>query len=80
MSSLDWMDQAACLEIGDEGAFPDKGKPSAPYAKTACGGCVVRKECLRFAFDTGSTSGVFGGLSAKERRYMTPKERQEAVA
>ncbi|OZM72074.1 transcription factor WhiB [Amycolatopsis antarctica] len=40
-------------------------------AKSVCGRCPVRRECLADAIDAGLDTGVFGGLSETERRNLT---------
>ena len=57
--------------------YPDKGGDAKP-AKLVCNGdekrgipaCPVRRECLRDALETDDMHGVFGGLSARERRPL----------
>ncbi|RSD26442.1 WhiB family transcriptional regulator [Amycolatopsis eburnea] len=40
-------------------------------AKAVCAQCPVRSECLADALDAGLDDGVFGGLTAEERRQLT---------
>jgi WhiB family redox-sensing transcriptional regulator len=75
MSLLDvsypaWMDRAACNGT-DVNFFPEVGETAAA-ARALCKDCPVREECLQWAVDRGEEHGVFGGLSAKDRRFIEP--------
>jgi WhiB family redox-sensing transcriptional regulator len=69
--SPDWQLQAACagLGVGAEAFFPDKGG-SSTAAKKVCAACDVRTECLSYALAEGLRYGIFGGLSAHQRRRL----------
>ena len=60
-----WRELAACRSAEPELFFPAEG---AERAKAVCGTCAVRRECLQFALATGQPYGVWGGMSAHERR------------
>jgi WhiB family transcriptional regulator, redox-sensing transcriptional regulator len=60
---------ALCAQTDPELFFPDKGG-SVLAAKTICHGCEVNAECLQWALDHGERWGVWGGLSAFERRKL----------
>jgi hypothetical protein len=68
-----WFLDALCLQVGgEEMFFPDKGQ-SGGEAKGVCAECPVRAECLDYAMRTEDSTvrwGVFGGLSAHERREL----------
>lgn len=73
MQRLDWMDDARCREVGAEEWFPITGGSTAT-AKAICNGdgkrippCLVRAACLRWALDRGERTGIWGGLTARER-------------
>jgi WhiB family redox-sensing transcriptional regulator len=70
----DWWARAACRSADPELFFPISALgPSldqAAAAKSVCEDCQVRQECLSFALSTGQAHGVWGGLSADERRGM----------
>lgn len=76
MTTSDFWEQAACREIGIGLFFDDRaGRSSAP-AKSVCARCPVRQPCLEFALATEDPDyqyGVFGGLTAKERRALHNK-------
>jgi len=63
-----WMDEALCaqVDIGDI-FFPDKGG-SATVAKRICEQCSVRQLCLEYSLTNEERFGVWGGLTARERR------------
>jgi WhiB family redox-sensing transcriptional regulator len=63
----DWRERAACRGTFGDLFFPDKGC-SVREAKMICRGCSVKAECLSLAEHHDLAFGVFGGLSAKERR------------
>jgi len=64
-----WMDDGACQEVGGEFWFPEKGE-KAREAKAICAGCGVVDECLDYAIDNQVQSGVWGGLTTRERRAV----------
>ena len=39
-------------------------------AKAICAGCVVSRECLRYALENRQDHGVWGGTSEEERKLM----------
>lgn len=61
-----WMDDGACTETDPDAFFPDKGDSTAA-AKSVCAGCTVVEQCLRYALETDTRFGVWGGLSSLER-------------
>lgn len=76
-----WRDYASCREQDPDLFFPvahtQGWKTQTKQAKTVCGTCPVRETCLEWALDTGQTTGVWGGMSAGERRRIArPRETQ----
>jgi WhiB family redox-sensing transcriptional regulator len=70
----DWRDDAACTQTDPETFFP-QGQPSTvkaaeDAAKSICARCPVTAECLHWALETGQHTGVWGGLTADERRGL----------
>lgn len=63
-----WMRDALCREPAYAGVefFPE-GSDIGP-AQAVCGRCLVADECRRYADAITSTYGIWGGLSASERR------------
>ncbi|MFG2144270.1 WhiB family transcriptional regulator [Streptomyces sp. NPDC048696] len=63
---------AACTQADPEMFFD--GTPGAvDMAKQICGSCPVRARCLRLALERGEAFGIFGGLTAEERRDVQRK-------
>ncbi|MFB4307027.1 WhiB family transcriptional regulator [Actinomadura sp. GTD37] len=78
-SSRTWRESARCAEVDPELFFPLSGESSEP-AKKICRRCEVRADCLQDSLDRGERSGVRGGLTARERRSLRRRRRQEAAA
>jgi WhiB family redox-sensing transcriptional regulator len=64
-----WRVDAACNGLDPDLFFPEKGETSKP-AKQVCAGCPVKAECLSMAVELNLSFGIFGGLSARERRVV----------
>jgi WhiB family redox-sensing transcriptional regulator len=64
-----WVVEALCRQTDPEAFYPDKGEPTAP-AKRVCAHCPVTAECLEYALFHDERFGVWGGLSARERRHL----------
>lgn len=68
----DWRHRAACRDEDPELFFPVGTSGPAMLqlseAKAVCWRCPVKAECLEWALATGQDDGVWGGLSADERR------------
>jgi hypothetical protein len=67
----DWTD-AVCREVDPELFFPigDTSYRQIEDAKKVCAGCPIRSKCLDWALETRQDSGVWGGLSERERREI----------
>lgn len=72
-----WLDQARCRDTEPELFFPPSEDETVPAvatqvaaAKAVCAGCPVWAECLAWAVTTGQAFGVWGGLTAAERRRL----------
>jgi len=63
----EWMVDAACRGSNPAAWFPERGGGIGHLIAT-CQGCVVRQECADYAIDNCIIDGVWGGLSARERR------------
>jgi WhiB family redox-sensing transcriptional regulator len=76
MESLGWMEEGECLRESPELFYPtEHGRTaedikSLKVAKAICHECPVEEECLRYALRHEMEWGVWGGLSAKERRRI----------
>lgn len=75
---MDWADWGVCGETDPEAFFVEKGGSTRP-AKRICAGCPVRQECLDYALEHDEAFGVWGGLSARERRGIARSRRREAA-
>lgn len=71
----DWMRDALCA--GPEGQdvefFPDESTGAhdqGAAAQDLCRRCDVRPECLHFALDLKIDEGVWGGMTARDRRKI----------
>jgi WhiB family redox-sensing transcriptional regulator len=77
---MSWADQALCAETWPDAFFPEKGD-STREAKAVCCRCDVRTQCLAYALEHSAPEdvgwwGVWGGLSAQERRALLLKRGQ----
>jgi WhiB family transcriptional regulator, redox-sensing transcriptional regulator len=71
----DWWALAACKGQDTELFFPYKETSGqAARAKAFCAGCEVTTQCLDFAMDTEASDGIFGGLTAIERKLLRSGE------
>jgi WhiB family transcriptional regulator, redox-sensing transcriptional regulator len=72
--SCSWWELAACQRVNTELFFPvtESGPARAQVAraKAVCARCLVRENCLDYAMSTHQAHGVWGGLSAHERRSL----------
>nr|WP_275935577.1 WhiB family transcriptional regulator [Streptomyces avicenniae] len=73
----DWADHAACLSTASDSDPTPQLSPRAAE-KLVCLPCPVRTECLATALDNRVESGVWGGMSERERRALL--RRRPAVA
>lgn len=63
-----WMQDAACRSADPELFFPGQGNGTADGARAVCATCPVVTACLDFAAVNGISEGVFGGLTAAQRK------------
>jgi WhiB family transcriptional regulator, redox-sensing transcriptional regulator len=64
-----WEMDARCNEYDPE-IFFDPRVRFERKAKSICGRCEVRADCLSYALQTRVEFGVWGGLNGKERRAL----------
>lgn len=83
-SDTDWRNAAACREEEPELFFPtgDTGPAllQIEEAKAVCRRCPAVDACLQFALDAGIPSGIFGGLTDKERNGLRRSVRRGNTA
>ena len=76
-----WRDLAECRGV-DPGIFhpddEDETEFSAEAAKAICMVCPVRESCLEHAISVREKHGVWGGLTARERRRLIRRRRRTA--
>lgn len=70
---MTWQARAACAGDDPEAWFPE-GNDSGGWARLVCSTCPVRSECLAHAVTYHITYGVWGGLTANQRRARKKKE------
>lgn len=70
----DWREQALCAGKETNLFFPESGLNAAirqsRMMKAFCKACPVRIDCLHYAINTEEPFGIWGGLSAKERKVV----------
>ena len=74
---MTWRNRAACLDE-DPALFFPMGNAGAELdqiaeAKAVCHRCEVVETCLKWAIESHQDDGVWGGLSADERRALNPR-------
>lgn len=71
---MPWRNQAACLVEDPELFFPvgttSPALAQIDEAKVICRQCEVATTCLQWAIEFRQDAGVWGGLSADERRAL----------
>lgn len=65
---LTWQEDARCREAPQHLFFINGGAGDGYEAKRYCHRCIVIDQCLEYALETNQRFGIWGGLSAKERR------------
>lgn len=77
----DWWSLANCQGMPSDLFFPPAGREGAvptAQAKQVCAGCQVRSECLAHALEHHEVHGLWGGLTATERRALRRPRRRPA--
>jgi len=64
-----WRDRAACRGTDLGLFFPGRGESAEP-AREVCAGCPVQQPCLDYAISHAITSGIWGGLTERDRRAL----------
>ena len=76
-----WRVQAACRNLDTNLFFPsgDTGEAldQADQARAVCAQCPVQVDCVEFALATNQHDGIFGGLTAEERRSLRRRRARE---
>lgn len=73
-STSSWQRHGACRGEDPDLFFPTGGRAEvrkqSGEAQRVCFQCPVMQQCLNWALETGQDTGVWGGLSAEDRRRM----------
>jgi hypothetical protein len=74
-NALDWATEAVCQAF-EPSLFFTESKTGVDRAKSVCGRCPVRVECLDMArrAEDGSRYGIYGGLTPAERTELVGSE------
>ena len=78
---MSWRDRAACKGATDlffppEDLTPTEYAQFTANAKAICMTCPVRLECLAAAGTEAQGHGVWGGMTAEERKQARRRERR----
>lgn len=76
----DWVTDGACWDHPTPDLwFPEKGDWVASRdAKKICADCPVAFDCRQYSLDTRQGYGIWGGLSAEDRRQLRRRGRVAA--
>lgn len=72
-----WRNLARCQGVDPE-IFHPASDSDAVVAKQICALCPVREPCLEYALTARESDGVWGGLTARERRRLVRQQRKSA--
>jgi len=69
-----WRSRSLCRDSNPDLFFPVGATGTAvdqiEAAKSVCGVCEARVECLEFALATNQEAGIWGGTTEEERRAL----------
>ncbi len=78
--SVEWASRGACRQEDPDLFFPIASTGPAlaqiAAAKTVCGRCEVRPDCLAYAIESGQDCGIWGGMTEEERRAERSRHRR----
>ncbi len=69
-----WMALAKCRDMDPSLFFPSDGGGERA-AQRICAVCPVKLSCLEYSIDNRMDDGVWGGTSARERRFLLDQPR-----
>src|SRR5262245_29426321 len=69
---LGWADHGNCVGVDSDYFFSESDRDTK-VAKAICRGCPVRTECLTYALDNNLKHGVWGGMTASQRRRLASR-------
>lgn len=70
-----WRVQGRCATEGSPKLFFKNGGGNSVKAVRICKACPVRQLCLNFAIDNGIEHGIWGGMTARERKNLVRRNR-----
>ena len=73
-----WRTHARCRGVDPVIFHPLGEDDPAEDAKAICELCAVREACLEYAITAREKDGVWGGLTARERRRVIRQRRRSA--
>ncbi len=74
----DWREDSSCAGMDSEVFFPpSEDEAAAMPAKEICALCPAQEQCLSYALATNQTEGVWGGMSAGDRRRLRRRMRDQ---
>lgn len=74
-----WRDQARCRGVDPQVFHPaEEDEAGSDAARAICELCPVVESCLEFAISAREKEGVWGGLTARERRRLMRHRRRTA--
>jgi WhiB family redox-sensing transcriptional regulator len=76
-SSAAWRALARCRGV-DPAVFHPVNEDDGDEAKAICALCPVREPCLEYAVTAREKDGIWGGLTARERRRLIRQRRRSA--
>lgn len=72
--STDWRERAACADYPTDLFFPagetGPAEQQIKRAKEVCARCEVADDCLLYALEANQRDGIWGGLTADERKRL----------
>jgi len=76
--TFNWYKQANCKGMSTNIFFTESSnkkeyKKNTALARSICGNCKVRSECLNHALTEKIPFGIWGGLSSRERNAVIKK-------
>lgn len=76
-----WREHALCRGVDPAIFHPEdeeEDEHASDAARAVCFACPVREMCLEHAISVREKHGVWGGLSARERRRLIRRRRRSA--
>jgi WhiB family redox-sensing transcriptional regulator len=75
-----WFRNAVCKGVDPELFFAViPGPDGYVEAKAVCAGCPVAADCLEYAIENNELYGVFGGVTAHDRKVLVAQRNRGAA-